>query len=312
MLVGSWLARTNWLQWNAVLRLNPAEGQAALRRFYLYAGIVLGAVATLTPAALLLREGLLMLLGESTGTLPDLLLKLIGPLSMIPVGLVVWIWHARVLHREAASFGESTEAATVRRVYYYLMTATGLALLWVGAVELLNGLIDYALIGEVWSERLATGHQPVGGGRAGVAHSLAPGAGAGRAHRLRGDRRAFFLATQALPVWRGPGGSLDHPLHAGAGHLSPAAGDHGRPRRGFLSPETAHLVAASLVAILFWVLHVLAIRGDTQLDRAQAATAPVLVVDAAARQEQLKKRIAALEGELAAAHAEFADLEKTG
>ena len=312
MLVGSWLARTNWLQWNAVMLLNPTEGPAALRRFYLYAGIVLGVVATLTPAALLLREGLLMLLGESTGTLPDLLLKLIGPLSLIPVGLVVWIWHARVLRREAAAFGESTEAATVRRVYYYLMTAAGLALMWVGAVELLNGLIDYALVGEVWSERLATGISLlVVGAPVWLFHWRQVQALAERTDDVgAGERtswpRKLYLYGVALV------GALIILFTLAQAIYRLLLAVMGDPDAGFLSAETAHLVAASLVAILFWVLHVLAIRRDTQLDRAYAATTPVLVVDAAARQKQLKQRIAALEDELAAAQAELANLEKTG
>jgi hypothetical protein len=311
MLVGSWLARANWLQWNAVLRLNPSEGPAALRRFYLYAGIVLGAVATLTPTALLLREGLLMLFGESTGSLPDLLLKLIGPLSLIPVGLVVWIWHARVLRREAVAFGESTEAATVRRLYYYLMTATGLALMWVGAVQLLNGLIDYALVGEVWSERLATGISLlVVGAPVWLFHWRRVQGQAERTDFVgAGERtswpRKLYLYGVALV------GALIILFTLAQAIYRLLLAIMGDPDAGFLSAETAHLVAESLVAILFWVLHILAIRSDTQLDRAYAATAPAPVVDVATRRKQLQQRVAVLEGELAAAQAELAQLGET-
>jgi hypothetical protein len=82
-------------------------------------------------------------------------------LGQLPVGIVVWLVHWNVLRREANAFGESREGATVRRIYFYLMAATGLALLWVGAVELLHALIDTWLdagaVGGIWHEPLANG-----------------------------------------------------------------------------------------------------------------------------------------------------------
>ena len=53
----------------------------------------------------------------------------IVPISFVPVGLAVWLWHWRVLSSEANAYGESEQGATVRRVYYYLMAAVGLALM---------------------------------------------------------------------------------------------------------------------------------------------------------------------------------------
>ena len=38
-----------------------------------------------------------MIFGDSTGTLAALLDKLIVPISFVPVGLAVWLWHWRVL-----------------------------------------------------------------------------------------------------------------------------------------------------------------------------------------------------------------------
>lgn len=55
VLVGGWLAYSNRAQWRAIVVQHPGEG-GALRRLYLYAAVVIGAIATLTPAALLLRN----------------------------------------------------------------------------------------------------------------------------------------------------------------------------------------------------------------------------------------------------------------
>ncbi|MBK8050312.1 MAG: hypothetical protein IPK16_26335 [Anaerolineales bacterium] len=159
LLVGSWVAWANRAQWREVVKIHPMEGQAPSRRIYLYIAIVLGAIATLTPAALVLREGLLMLFGTGGGELVDLLRRMITPISFVPIGLGIWIWHSRVLHQEAAAFGESQQGAAVRRLYFYLVAATGLALTWVGAVELLNAVLDWVISSgdRIWTQPLANG-----------------------------------------------------------------------------------------------------------------------------------------------------------
>ena len=109
LLVGGWLAYTNRAQWRSIVAEHPGEGQGAVRRFYLYAAVVIGAVTTLAPAALVLRELLLMVFGDSVGDAAAMLNKLVDPLSFVPVGLAIWLWHWRVLNREADTYGESRE-----------------------------------------------------------------------------------------------------------------------------------------------------------------------------------------------------------
>ena len=91
------------------------------------------AVATLAPAAILLREALLLAFGSGAADPADLVRKLATPVAYTPVGAALWIWHWRFLQREAAEYGESEEGTVVRRLYYYVVAAV-LALPGSGAV----------------------------------------------------------------------------------------------------------------------------------------------------------------------------------
>ena len=103
--VGGWLLYAVYAQWRAVLRTRSAEGSAAVRRLYLYVAVFIGAVTTLTPTALVLRDLILRLLGGGldSGSLLD---DLVTPLSLIPVGLTIWLTVWRILQREADAYGE--------------------------------------------------------------------------------------------------------------------------------------------------------------------------------------------------------------
>ena len=54
LLLGSLVARVNWRRWLELTVRDPQEGQTSLRRFYLYSAVVIGALATLGPAASIL------------------------------------------------------------------------------------------------------------------------------------------------------------------------------------------------------------------------------------------------------------------
>jgi hypothetical protein len=323
-LIGAWLAHLNRAQWREIVAAHAPEGQAALRRLYLYASVFIGAIATLTPAALLLRELLLMVFGDSQGTLAALLDKLIFPLSFVPVGLVIWLWHWRVLRQEAGAFGESQEGATVRRVYYYLMAATGLALLWVGSVELLHALLDTLLTGlagpvNIWHEPLANGLSLLAVGAPiwalhwrSVQRVAGQADAAGRDERDALMRKIYLYGVAlvgALIILFQLAQVIYRLLLALMGDVS----------AGLLTTETAHQLADCLVAGGIWAIHLLAIRGDARLERlapppaaaafdsgpAEGATpagslAPTTSAPATpeARRAELERRKAELEAEL--------------
>ena len=111
---------------------HPEEGQSALRRFYLYVAVVVGALTVLLPLAevgAFVALGVLRLLGMDDTQLLD---SFATTLAATPIGLFVWRWHWRYLQQEAATYGESAQGATIRRLYYYAVALTGLvlALVW--------------------------------------------------------------------------------------------------------------------------------------------------------------------------------------
>lgn len=286
ILIGAWLAFNVRAQWHDIVAGHPAEGRAAIRRLYLYAGVVIGAVATLTPAALLLREVLLIRFGASIGTTGMLLNKMIMPASFVPVGLIVWLWHWGVLRREADAYGESREGATVRRIYYYLMAATGLALLWVGSVELLHALLDAVLTSsvgasKVWHEPLANGLSLLAVGAPiwplhwrSVQHVARQANADGAAERNALMRKIYLYGVSLVAALI----LLFQLAQVIYRLLLVLMGD---PNAALFSTETAHQLADCLIAGIVWGVHLLAIRSDGRMDKLtpQAASAPAQSVE---------------------------------
>lgn len=306
LLVGLWLAHATWVQWQEIVKGYAPEGRAVLRRIHLYIGILAGAVATLTPAALLLREGLLILVGTEGGSTAELLDRMVDPVSFIPVGAVVWTWYWRTLRRETDAYGDSGESMTVRRIYAYLVAATGLGLLWVGAVELLHALIDAGMVGDLWHDPLANGIALLVVGAPSWAifwrrmqHLAERDDVTGAVERDSWPRKLYLygvalvgalvlLVTLAQVVYRVLLTIL------------------GEPGIALFSTDLAHQLADSAVAAVLWAIHLWAIRQDGRLARPAEMTLP----RAADRRAVLEAQIAQLEQQLAAARAALEGLER--
>jgi len=320
-VVGGWLLHAVYAQWQAVVRVRPGEGSAAVRRLYLYIIVLVGAVTTLTPTALVLRDLILRLLGGGldTGRLLD---DLVSPLSLIPVGLAIWLTVWRILQREAAAYGESPQAATVRRLYFYLVAGVGLVLTWVGAVQLLNALIDALLrsapdaFGMIWHEPLANGVSllavgaPVWALHWQAVQRVARSADAAGAAERTGLFRRIYLYGFALVSALFVLFQLSQVVYR---ILLWLLGD----AAGALDALTvADELANAAVAALLWTVHLLAIRTDMQMERDRAAAEPApaaaLPTTPAERRAALEARIAALTAELDAARAELDEVARDG
>jgi hypothetical protein len=308
-LLGAVLARINWRRWLTITVLSPAEATSVLRRFYLYLAVVVSALATLIPVANLLYEVLLVLLGSPFASWAGLADRLIDSLPYAPAGLVSWVWHWRVLRQEATLFGESHEGATVRRLYYYAVAATGLTLLWFGAVNILQTGLDWLLVvgpreGRFWAEPLATGLSllavgvPVWSIHWRAAQTQARRSDAqGMEERASLPRRIYLYGVALVGALL----ILFYLAQVVYRLLLLLLGD---PDAGLLSTATVADVARSVIAALLWVVHVLAIRDDTR----QGTDEPASVRPAVESRAELVQRIEQLERELAAAHAALAKL----
>lgn len=111
------------------------ERRSALRRLYLYLGVLGGALGALIALVFALRQPLLWLLGVPNDTIifdapqPDHTLERLRSffeplLIAVPFGLV-WLFHRRQLVVEAEHFAEGEQQAMVRRIYVYLMAFIG-------------------------------------------------------------------------------------------------------------------------------------------------------------------------------------------
>lgn len=149
------------------------ERRSALRRFYLYLGVLGGALGALIALVFVLRQPLLWLLGvpdetfvidgpQSDDTLERLRSFFEPLLIAVPFGLV-WLFHRRQLVTEAEHFAEGEQQAMLRRIYVYLMSFIGLAFAAGGAAYLIGVLIDLLLGGsrtvsvddDWWREQVA-------------------------------------------------------------------------------------------------------------------------------------------------------------
>ena len=310
LLVGLWLLHAIWQQWQDVVKVNAAEGRAVLRRIYLYVGVLVGAIATLTPAALLLREGLLMVLGTGGGSTAELLDRMVGPVSFIPVGAAVWLWHWTTLRKETDAYGDSGQSATVRRIYAYLVAAIGLGLLWVGAVELLHALIDAAMVGDLWREPLANGIALLAIGAPiwtifwRRVQSIAERNDAAGADERDSWPRKLYLYGVALV------GALVLLFTLAQVIYRVLLTFMGEPTMALSSNELAHRLADSAVAAVLWAVHLLAIRADGRFEKLpDAELVQATPASPAERRAALEAHIAWLEAELEGARNELAQIE---
>ncbi len=304
LLVGLLIWRINWRVWDGLIDSQPTEAATALRRFYLYAATLIAAATAVTPAAMLLSDLLRRLFGYPSGApLSDLS----TPISLILLGLIGWRWHWGQVQSEAARYGDSPESANMRRLYYYLVAAIGLVLLWVGLVDLLRLLLDWVFVGgsldEFRAGQAANGLSLLAvGAPVWVIHwrtvqRAAQGeASAAQAERRSGPRRAYLYGVALV-------GALLILFDLGSVLYRLILGLLGEWDSGGAPIYDA--IARSGTGAVFWALHLLAIRTDNRLTVDEAE--PEAATDE--RRAALETRIAQLEDALAEARAELQSLK---
>ena len=313
LLLGALFLRLNWVRWHALAMAHPQEAQSALRRFYLYAAVVFSALTVLLPLAELVEMVLLALFGYwsiGDGVVLD---SVATTLAAAPIGLWSWRWHWRFLQREAATYGESTQGATIRRIYYYAVAATGLVLVWFGAIDLVQVALDLATrqattVGEgIWMQPLASGLSrlliaaPIWAFHWQVVQRIARGEDAlGQAERASGPRKVYLYGVALV------GGLVILYYLAQVVYrlLLVLLGD---TSASFVGAAPASDLARSLIAAVIWVVHVMAIRRDGQMgaDAVPEEAQPVALDE---QRAILEARINLLEVELREARAKLAAL----
>jgi hypothetical protein len=121
---------------------DPAELDSNLRLSVLYLLALAGVITVLSAATSIVNTLLLQFLGAHL-LKSDLIQNIGGPLSIaLPLG-ALWAYYGTWLRRHIASFPDPLRRAALRRTYFYILSALGLAAAFTGIALLINFLIDF-------------------------------------------------------------------------------------------------------------------------------------------------------------------------
>ena len=244
--------------------MNQEERESALRKFYLYANVLIASLSVVTNITLIVAGLFRRLLGlPSLGDIRD-------PLSVI-LGLgILWAYHSYVLRGDAALAGEAPRQAGVRRLYLYLVAAVGLAAFLVGLsgdISVLIRSLSDSFFGDDLKEQLAWFTAALIAGlpvwllpwRPAQIGAVAAGAtGAEERHSvIRKIYLYFYLFVATMTV-------LSSAVYILFRLLSIALGER---FSGNLLNDLAHAIAFSLIAVGVWLYHGYALRSDGQINK---------------------------------------------
>jgi hypothetical protein len=278
LIVGVPLWLIFWL-WAQRMFHGPSKGEreSALRKFYLYGAISVGAMSAVTNATIILASVFRHALGLPS--LGDIRV----PISIILGMVVLWAYHAFVLRGDAERAGEAPRQAGVRRLYAYLVAGIGLAALLVGLggdISVLIRSLDESF-GNALREQLSWFSAAIIAGlpvwvlpwRPLQSRATEPGP-AGTDERRSIVRRIYvylFLFIATMTVLSGAVFIVYKMLSWALGESAPTLN------------ELGHAIAFSVIAVGVWLYHGSILRGDQRLSDQervrQLVTARVAVVD---------------------------------
>ncbi len=264
-----------------------------------------------------------MLFGTGSGSIAELLYDLTRPFSFIPFGAAVFWFFTRELRLEEARYGDGPESITVRRIYFYLVSAIGLALAWIGVVEILQSLIDglwgasvgksdiAEIAGRLWIDPLATGLAFVAVGAPVwltnwriVQQAARTDDQTSEDERSSTPRRIYTYGVALV-------GALLVLFYVAQILYRVFLLLMGDPNTDLWTSSTAKEVASGTVALIAWLYHMQVIRTDNRLGRAVVHVPEAARSDLptpARERERLVVRIAQLEEELSVARQALAVL----
>lgn len=143
-----WLG--TWLPLQRGLTKAPdaeVERRSIVRKLAIYLVVFISAVAVLVSATFALSSVGRRILGDPVVEQYNSLWHELGfPVTTIVVFGALWLFHRRVVESEASRETELARAATIRRLYTYLICAIGLAMAAIGAAGAI-GVIGSQIIG---------------------------------------------------------------------------------------------------------------------------------------------------------------------
>ncbi len=120
---------------------DPAEMGSNLRLGILYI-LALGGVTTVITMAWMLVNAILTHLLGADSSFSEFVREIGGPISIgIPLG-TVWAYYGYWLNRHIEAVGDRVRQAGMKRLYYYILSAIGLVVAFIGVATLFSFLID--------------------------------------------------------------------------------------------------------------------------------------------------------------------------
>jgi hypothetical protein len=120
---------------------DPAEMGSTLRLGILYL-LALGGVITVVTTGWTIINTILGYLLTKTISFTHFIRQLGGPISVgVPLGMV-WAYYGYWLNRHIDAVGDAVRQAGMKRLYYYILSAIGLVVTFIGVQSLLSFLID--------------------------------------------------------------------------------------------------------------------------------------------------------------------------
>jgi uncharacterized protein DUF5671 len=149
-----WLGTWTLLQWGIRGATADAEieRRSSIRKITVYLIVLISALAVLASGTMALTAIGRRLLGDPIVERFTTLHREIGtPIVMVVVFGLAWIFYRRVIAIDAALEPERERAATIRRVYTYLIAAIGMAMLAIGLAN---------VVGVIGSQAMNIRHHP--------------------------------------------------------------------------------------------------------------------------------------------------------
>ena len=129
--------------WNVIQNSirDAAERESNLRLGVLYLLALGGVITVLTTTAMFINLVVSKLLGLNLST-SDFISQIGGPISIgLPLG-AVWAYYGHWLNRHIESIGDGIRQASMKHVYYYILSTLGLGATFTGIALLIKFIID--------------------------------------------------------------------------------------------------------------------------------------------------------------------------
>lgn len=150
-LVGAPVWAYAWLSLQKALA-EPSERESLLRLGLLYLLSLTGVIVTLSTGGVIV-DGLLRLVFGDFVQFRHFLNTIGDPLAVCIPFLGIWLYYGHWLNRGMSEVTDTPRRSGLRRVYFYILSALGLTVTFIGLASLLSFMVDMIVVRSFWSDQ---------------------------------------------------------------------------------------------------------------------------------------------------------------